>query len=134
MTGFSESTEFVATTGTAAPQSGVDGEVYRLYVAFFLRTPDAAGLDYWVGVRNGGAPMEDIAAAFTASTEFQATYGALNNADFVELVYHNVLAREPDGAGTSYWLSVLGAGVDRGSMMVGFSESPEFILATGTVP
>lgn len=134
MTGFSESAEFVAATGTTAPQSDADAEVYRLYVAFFLRTPDAAGLDYWVGVRNTGTPMQSIAAAFTASQEFQTAYGSLANAEFVELVYHNVLARQPDTAGTDYWLSLLGAGVDRGSMMVGFSESQEFVLATGTVP
>ncbi|MEM9133404.1 MAG: DUF4214 domain-containing protein [Actinomycetota bacterium] len=134
MTGFSESTEFVANTGTSAPQSAIEAEVYRLYVAFFLRTPDASGLAYWVSVRESGASLDAIAASFSASVEFQSDYGSLSDADFVELVYHNVLARNPDAAGVSYWQSLLAAGTDRGAMMIGFSESQEFILATGTVP
>ncbi len=134
MTGFSESTEFVTNTGTSAPQPTTEAEVYRLYVAFFLRTPDASGLAYWVSVRDGGASLDAIAASFSTSAEFQGEYGSLGNADFIELVYHNVLARQPDAAGTSYWQSLLAAGTDRGAMMVGFSESQEFILATGTVP
>lgn len=134
MTGFSESTEFVSNTGTSAPQTDIEGEVYRLYVAFFLRTPDASGLAYWVNVRESGASLDAIAASFSASAEFQAEYGSLSDADFVELVYHNVLARTPDAAGVSYWQSLLAAGTERGAMMIGFSESQEFILATGTVP
>lgn len=134
MTGFSESGEFIANTGTAGPQSVSVAEVYRLYVAFFLRIPDDAGLQYWVAVRSGGTPLEVIAAAFTQSAEFQATYGDLPDGDFIELVYNNVLAREPDSAGSQHWASVLATGVDRGSMMIGFSESTEFVLATGTTP
>ena len=134
MVGFSESTEFIANTGTKAPLQLHESEVYRLYVAFFLRVPDESGLDYWLGVRAGGASLADIAAAFTASTEFQANYGLLPDQDFVELVYNNVLAREPDSVGLQHWLAVLAAGVDRGSMMTGFSQSQEFLLATGTVP
>jgi Domain of unknown function (DUF4214) len=134
MTGFSESAELVATTGTVAPTSAAEAAVYRLYLAFFLRFPDQAGHQYWVGVRNGGASLESIAAAFATSAEFVQTYGSLVEASFVNLVYANVLARIPDTTGASYWQSQLNTGVNRGSMMVGFSESPEFVIATGTVP
>ena len=58
----------------------------------------------------------------------------MSDGDFVELVYHNVLARNPDAAGDGYWQSLLASGASRGAMMVGFSESKEFLLATGTVP
>jgi len=133
MTGFSESGELVANTGTAPVQSTADAEIYRLYVAFFLRAPDANGAVYWAGIRSGGAPLEVIAAAFASSMEFQANYGSLSNADFVELVYNNVLARSPDTAGMNYWQGRLASGVSRGAAMVGFSESAEFVLATGTV-
>ena len=36
--------------------------------------------------------------------------------------------------GLQHWLAVLGSGVDRGTMMTGFSQSQEFLLATGTAP
>ena len=134
MTGFSDSAEFVANTGTVGPQSTQEAEVYRLYVSFFLRHPDQAGSDYWVGQRNAGASLIDIAAAFAASTEFQSTYGSLDDADFVKLVYHNVLGRDPDLDGSNYWQWFLSTGASRGSMMTGFSESTEFIVTTGTLP
>lgn len=134
MTGFSESAEYIATTGTVAPVSTAEDEIYRLYVAFFLRFPDAAGHSYWTSVRTGGASLESIAAVFATSTEFVAAYGSLPDAQFVELVYNHVLGRTADATGAAYWEEQLGAGLDRGAMMVGFSESPEFIIATGTLP
>ena len=132
--GFSESSEFVAVTGTVGPQTAADAEVYRLYVAFFLRLPDAGGAQYWTGQRAAGVSLEAIAAAFSASTEFVNTYGSLPDDRFVELVYNNVLTRVPDAQGESYWMAQLTAGVDRGAMMVGFSESAEFVTSTGTLP
>ncbi len=134
MVGFSESTEFVVNTGTVQSRPPLEDEVYRVYLAFFLREPDAGGLDYWVGVRSGGATIDTVAAAFAASSEFQATYGALPDAEFVELVYNNVLARPSDQPGRSYWVGRLAQGLDRGSMMAAFSESQEFVVATGTTP
>jgi hypothetical protein len=133
MTGFSESTEFVVRTGTVAPTTAAEAEVYRLYVAFFLRTPDVAGNAYWVSVRNGGTPLPSIAGSFATSGEFVGTYGSLTNGRFVELVYSNVLGRTADPAGSAYWQGQLAGGLDRGKMMVGFSESAEFILATGSL-
>ena len=46
------------------------------------------------------------------------------------LVYQNVLGRTPDAAGFSYWLGQLNAGISRGAMMTGFSESTENQNAT----
>lgn len=134
MTGFSESAEMINSTGTVAPTTSAQAQVYRLYVAFFLRYPDPAGYAYWSGVRASGGSLQSIAAAFAGSAEFIQTYGSLPDSSFVNLVYANVLARSPDSSGANYWQSQLGAGVNRGAMMVGFSESPEFIVATGTVP
>lgn len=133
MTGFSESSEFVVQTGTTPPRSVTDNEVYRLYVAFFLRFPDGDGWGYWSGVRRGGASLEAIANEFVGSTEFVTTYGSLPDEQFVDLVYQNVLGRSADSGGRSYWVGQLGSGVSRAQMMVAFSESPEFTIATGTI-
>ena len=134
MVGLSESSEYIDQTGTVAPTTTADAEIYRLYVAVFLRFPEAGGQQYWVGVRNGGASLESIAGSFAVSSEFQNTYGSLPDAAFVELVYNHVLGRPADAAGLNHWLGQLAAGLDRGAMMVGFSESTEFIVATGTIP
>ncbi len=134
MIGFAESAEYVDRTGTTAATDLNEARINRLYQAFFLRAPDASGLSYWAGQAETGVPLETIAAAFAGSDEFQNQYGQLSNQAFVSLVYSNVLNRAADADGLNYWSGQLNAGLDRGTVMVGFSESPEFIKTTGTLP
>jgi hypothetical protein len=106
--------------------------VSRLYAAYFKRTPDADGLYFWWGRYIGGMCLTDISEFFATSAEFVGTYGSLGSPEFVRLVYLNVLGREPDAAGYNYWAQAITfGGVRRGTMMVGFSESPEFRSRTG---
>jgi hypothetical protein len=100
--------------------------VARLYKAFFGRAPDTPGLDYWVGQYSGGVSLGTIAQVFADSAEFDTTYGDLDNGAFVDLVYANVLGRAPDGGGRAHWIQALDGGMARGSLMVNFSESPEY--------
>ena len=81
-----------------------------------------------------GHPAATHRVGACARSRAVATYGALSNRAFVELVYNNVLGRQGDGGGVAHWEGQLNGGRDRGSVMVGFSESAEFILATGTTP
>jgi hypothetical protein len=134
MVGFSESAEYISLMGTTPPTSSLEGKVYRLYLAALHREPDTGGLGYWVGQLQGGVSLAVIADGLVGSPEFAAQYEALDDEGFVELVYQNVLGRQPDDAGYAFWLSRLGAGTSRGDMMIGFSESPEYIAVTGTLP
>jgi uncharacterized protein YkwD len=105
--------------------------VNRLYKAYFRRNPDAEGLRYWVGRLRSGTSLGQISGGFTQSAEFRSQYGALDDRGFVDLVYRNVLGRTADAAGAAYWLQQLAAGrVDRGGVMVNFSESEEYRFAT----
>jgi uncharacterized protein YkwD len=105
--------------------------VNRLYRAFFKRVPDAAGVQYWVGRLRSGAGLQEIANAFVGSPEFRSTYGSLSDQGFVDLVYRNVLNRGADPAGIAYWVGQLLRGaLDRGGVMIGFSESPEYKSGT----
>jgi hypothetical protein len=106
-------------------QNGVPA-VVRLYLGYFKRIPDHAGLFGWVGAYRGGQSLKNISDAFSGSQEFQQTYGALNNVQFVTLVYRNVLNRAPDQAGLNGWVAMLNSGASRGEVMTGFTESPEF--------
>lgn len=101
--------------------------VARLYTAVFNRLPDPGGLEYWLKKRRAGTTLNDTAAAMTASGEFQNTYGKLTNAQFVDLVYNNVLKRSPDSSGRTYWINKLNGGFKRSTMMAQFSESNEFV-------
>jgi hypothetical protein len=100
--------------------------VTRLYQAYFLRTPDYGGLDYWLDRRAAGTGINTISNSFAASSEFSRRYGSLSNAGFVDLVYDNVLGRSPDAAGRSYWIDRLARGTSRGQVMANFSQSSEF--------
>jgi Domain of unknown function (DUF4214)/Divergent InlB B-repeat domain len=114
---FLSSTEF---SGFVAP-------VVRLYYATFLRIPDYAGLTFNAGlVRNGTVTVLQLADFFTQSPEFASRYGALNNTQFVTLLYNNVLGRAPDTAGLNGWLNQLQSGATRGQVLLGFSDSPEY--------
>ncbi|MGH1505852.1 MAG: DUF4214 domain-containing protein [Acidimicrobiales bacterium] len=127
--GFANSVEFIGATSTLRP--GERGDLFRLYQAVFLRDPDEGGFHYWAS-RN--LSLRQVAAEFVISPEFVATYGSLTDAEFVDLVYRNVLGRLGDAEGRAFWVEQLEAGgATRAEMMIGFSESPEFKLSTGTL-
>ncbi|MFT7601123.1 MAG: hypothetical protein ACI8TP_004074 [Acidimicrobiales bacterium] len=106
-------------------------QVRRLYAAYFRRESDLSGLAFWVAELSDGASLANISRAFASSPEFVQRYGHLSQRAFVRLVYVNVLGREPDEAGYAYWISEMNNGVNRGDIMIGFSESAEFQRATG---
>lgn len=96
----------------------------ELYVAFFNRVPDADGLGYWIDQFRGGMSIDSIANAFySAALAFPSETGyssSMSNADFVNIVYRNVLGRE-DGAdvgGLAHWTGLLASGAaTRGSLV-----------------
>ncbi len=100
----------------------------RLYRAFLQRIPDAGGLKFWVTRRrNGSWPLTKIAQTFATSNEFTTKYGALSNEEFVTRIYTDVLGRAADPGGVAFWTAQLDQHKrDRGSVMVGFSESNEY--------
>jgi subtilisin family serine protease len=99
----------------------------RLYFATYLRTPDFSGLDYWMRQRVAGQDLNWIAGFFTQSPEFTSRYGNVGDLQYVDLVYRNVLGRSPDQAGYDYWIGQLQSRqIDRGRMLLLFSDSPEY--------
>lgn len=117
--------------GSGCGSAVTEPSVQRLYMAYFARSSDRAGLDYWVGQMQRGTALVSVSDAFAGSSEFTSRYGALDHRNFVKLVYVNVLGREPDAAGYSYWVGLLNRGMPRGEVMIGFSESLEFRNRTG---
>lgn len=111
----------------------LDGQIARLYQAYFLRKPDANGFSYWKRVRAEGNTAISISETFANSPEFNARYGSLNNQQFVSLIYKNVLKRTPDTEGYNFWVGQLNSGKSKGEIMLGFSDSAEFASRTRTV-
>ncbi len=119
-------------TGPFAGMSGVNGAIARIYMGVFRRQPDVGGHTYWVNVKKGGRTVTNIAGYFVDSLEFRQTYGHLNDPDFVDMLYENVMARQGDPGGVKYWNGVLAAGTPRAAVILAFSESPEFKILTKT--
>ncbi|MFT7598258.1 MAG: hypothetical protein ACI8TP_001179 [Acidimicrobiales bacterium] len=129
MIGFSESQEFIDGTRVRINQAESNGPVARLYRAYFLREADEEGLHYWLAT---GLPLQQISSSFADTPEFRERYGILNDDAFVRLVYQNVMQRPPDSDGLGYWKTQLRSGLTRGSLMVNFSESDEFVSRSGS--
>ncbi len=112
--------------GTIAP-------VARLYFAYFLRIPDFAGLQFWIENYRTTKNLDGISAYFERSSEFASRYGALDNGQFVDLVYQNLLGRAPDPGGRAFWTGELDSGSrTRGQVMLWFSESNEYRALTAS--
>ena len=103
-----------------------DARLVRLYLAYFNRPPDPSGFAYWQRQLDAGKGLINAAKKFAESSEFKTKYGTLSNADFIELVYQNVLGRASDSAGKQFWLTRLDNKTkNRGDVMINFSESSE---------
>ena len=102
--------------------------MFRLYNASFKRLPDPDGLRYWISNFSSGIDDERaVASSFLASAEFKQRYGEnVTNESYVNTLYINILGRDYDQAGYSYWLGNLNNGIEtRYELLLGFSESIE---------
>jgi serralysin len=132
LAGFSESAENITNYASQLALGLWDidetaASVARLYHGTLDRAPDAGGLGYWTSqLKTGAQTLLLEAGAFVGSTEFQATYGSLNNSQFVNQLYLNVLDRAADAGGLSYWTGLLNGGTSRAEVTLGFTESGEF--------
>ncbi|MEZ5378482.1 MAG: DUF4214 domain-containing protein [Acidimicrobiales bacterium] len=115
---------------TASPRylAPLDAAVLRLYRAFFRREADVAGAIYWIDQHRNGASLEDLAWGFSNSDEFIADYGTgLGNAAFLDIVYPNVLGREPDPDGYAYWLGEMNNGLGQDGVVQWITANTEFV-------
>jgi hypothetical protein len=82
--------------------------IQKLYVAYFNRPADPAGLTFWsnaVTAANGDTTA--VAAAFSASAEYTATFNGMTNAQVVAAVYQNLFGRAADAQGAAFWTNAL---------------------------
>ena len=104
---------------------GNAGQAYRLYQAALDRTPDERGLAGWIKFMDDGGALTTMAQQFIDSQEFRTKYGALDDRNFVNQLYLNVLDRNGEPAGINGWVGGLANGLTRADVLKGFSESSE---------
>jgi hypothetical protein len=84
-----------------------DTQIQQLYVAYFNRPADAAGLAHWAGVMANGGTAAQISAAFAQSLEYQVEYSQSTNAGIVNAVYQNLFGRPAETTGLEFWVKAL---------------------------
>lgn len=102
-------------------------EVQKLYVAYFSRPADPAGLAFWANQLQVNAnAYQDIAQAFSTSAEYQATYGGLANRAVVAEVYENLFSRAGETAGIDFWTNALNTGaLNIGNVVTGIAAGAQ---------
>jgi hypothetical protein len=86
----------------------VNTQVEQLYVAYFSRPADPAGLSYWANVlATDPAGYQKISASFAASQEYKDDYAGLDNSGVVSAVYSHLFGRPAESAGVTYWANLL---------------------------
>ncbi|WP_163852346.1 tandem-95 repeat protein [Pseudooceanicola aestuarii] len=97
--------------------------ITAIYVGYFDRAPDPAGLSYWIGRYNefrdgaedgnAGMSLAQIAASFSVQDETTQEYpfftspNVANANVFISQVYLNLFNRVPDQEGLDYWVDQL---------------------------
>jgi hypothetical protein len=100
-------------------------KIASLYIGFFERAPEQSGFNYWLGVAQSSGMsgldlMKTIAAGFAKHPSFDATYGGLGNAAFVDAIYVNVGGSLPDAQGRAFWVNKLAGGMARSEFVAEF--------------
>ncbi len=86
-------------------QKATKTNITKLYIATFDRSPDSAGLKYWL---NSGFNLEEIMRSFFDQKETKQKYPSNNpTSQFIKSIYKNLFNRNPDNAGYIYWYQAL---------------------------
>ncbi|PHS55931.1 MAG: hypothetical protein COB17_10635 [Sulfurimonas sp.] len=92
-------------------RDNIEKEVSGLYLTTIGRSPDSAGVAYWVDqVMIGNLTVAQVGQSFFDQPEVQAKYNGLSTTALVESVYQNVLGRDAEQAGLDYWAGQLDTG------------------------
>ena len=84
------------------------GVIVRLYRAYFNRVPDQPGLRYWGEIYKQKGSLKTVAYWMAQSDEYQNRWKGYDSRQWVtELLYNNLLQRNPDTSGLDYWVGVV---------------------------
>ena len=85
-------------------------ELQKLYVAFFNRPADPAGLAYWQDAMAAGISLDVVARQFASSPEYQVLYQGTTMAQQVDAIYQNLFGRPAEPAGLTFWSGLMTQG------------------------
>nr|WP_313402400.1 DUF4214 domain-containing protein [Pseudomonas sp.] len=87
-------------------------DLQQLYIGYFGRAADQAGLNFWLdAINTGGLSLANVHTAFVNSTEYSAQYEGMTVSQKVAAVYENVLGRVADEGGLDFWTNAINNGL-----------------------
>lgn len=112
---------------TEAREVSIEQRITGLYVAYFDRSADQSGLNFWKGEASASSDdvlstLNKISAMFANNEVFTSTYSQLLNREFVEAIYQNALGLSGDSQGIDYWTERLNSGITRSDMVAKFID------------
>lgn len=85
--------------------------VQKLYIGFYGRPADPAGLNYWAQMLDqAGGNVNAIINVFSDSAEYQSRFSGLSTTELVNNLYLQSFGRPAEPAGLNYWVSEIFAG------------------------
>lgn len=86
-------------------------DVQRVYLAYYGRPADNGGLAYWATQLDSvNGNLNAIIDSFANSDEANSLYGSSTLEQRITKVYQQLLGRDPEDSGKSWWLGELEAG------------------------
>lgn len=105
-------------------------QIQNLYIAYFGRPAEQAGLDYWSAQTD--LTVDALSASFAEQPEYQAVYGDLAREEVVAQLYQNLFGRKAEGNELDYWIATDDIGVDRMALaLVNGAQSTDRELLDG---
>jgi hypothetical protein len=104
-----------------------------LYVGIINRNAEFTGWQFQrQALARGAVNQDQLVSNFLNSAEFSLKFGVLTNADFVRLMYRNILLREASQTEVNAWLNVLSNPANTRTIIArSFLNAPEFQKGTG---
>ena len=101
--------------------------IHKLYAAAFGRVADVAGFTYWRDVIDDPLTgRKVIAQEFIKSTEFKTPKDSYPH-EIINKFYVNILGREADSEGLSFWSAEIAQGrMDAADVLIAFADSAEW--------
>ena len=100
-------------------------KISQAYHDVLGRAPDPGGQSYWLNqMRAGAVQPDDTHRTFLSTDEFYAVQGGGTDPGYVSALYRDIIGRDPDPGGLSYWVGVL-RGSGRGQVVNGLWYATE---------
>lgn len=86
------------------PTAATSAQVQSVYIAFYGRPADPAGLAWWASrLASNGNDLMMILEAFSDSAEFVERYGSLSNEELLNSLYQQMFGRDIDAEGAAFY-------------------------------